>query len=441
MEPRSSVYTDEIPIVRINYREFAVNMIFQRAFSLLPLPTGVEWIDNIIEREGFLRAFKDNMRRMLNTGEYFALLKIVNDKIKIDRVPREWVTNIIVSEQTGELLLLIYTEPIIIPDRVTKTGWRKITWSPTTIKTAISLDDNSLEESAYKNKSVQPNPYGFVPIIPFKLGTKVRGEPIWKPADGVIRVLEDIYNDIRLINAYHSAPIKYIKTDAEFKGIGPEGFVQIGTEDDIGALTYTIGESLFNEFVFAIGILSDILGIPPQSILQVGKHASGEAIEKRLDTLNRQAKSLREYVGEQMRLMFKMMSALVSKGLIEVDLEDPSIQPLITDQVILPEDSYEQRENAITIFALNVGIPVELNSELYDVPDIKWVPIEKINPQDFLQLIQGLAQAIETNLMTLDESRKILAMNIEHLMVATDLVTTDKDELASATLARRAGVA
>lgn len=435
---QSSGLIDEVPLIRVDYREFTVNTVHNRAFSHIFLPVGVGWIDDLLKRKGFIRSFKDNMRRMLDTGEYFVMLGVNNGDIDIDRLPRDWVRHCAFYEKTGELLYLVYIEPVVLLQKIHQISWRRTTWTPTSVKMEISLDDNPNEEKAYTVIRHQLNPYGFIPVIPFKLGTEERGQPIWRPVEHIISQIQDIVNDIRLINAYNAAPIKYIKTDGEFTGVNDEGLIQIGIEDELGALTIQIGRSLFDELSYAVGIMSDIVGIPITSILQVGKHASGEAIEKRLDTLTRESKSLREHVGQQMQLMFKMFAAFISMGLVEVDLEDPGIAIYLTDQVVSMRDSYERRETAKAIYASNLGTPVDLTA--YGVPDVKWVPIEKINPQDFLQLMQGLQTAVESEFISNGEARRLLAMNVEHLLVAEDLETIDSDESGIAHLGDQLGI-
>lgn len=426
---------DSIPMIRVDYRDFIVNTVHHRAFSHIFLPVQVDWIDDILDREGFIRSFEGNMRRMLDTGEYFALLGVKEGRIVIERLPRDWVTQCAFYEKTGELLLLIYIEPVVLLTNISKISWRKTTWSPSSIKVEISTDEDKTEAAAYRVVSNVLNPFGFVPVVPFKLGTRDRGEPIWKNVEHLIGQIQDIVNDIRLINAYHAEPIKYVKTDGDFRGIGETGFVQIGQADELGVLTYSIGEGLFKELDYTVGIMSDISGIPITSILQVGRHASGEAIEKRLDTLTRTAKRLREDVGRQMQLMFRMMCAFISMGLVEVDLENPNIAPLLTEQVIGPTDSLERKEIAKAIYASNLGNAVDLTA--YKVPDVKWVPVEKLNPQDLFQLIQGLNLAIEGGLMSEEEARRVLELNIDALVVAQDLVYEDKDESAASRLGGR----
>lgn len=429
-------FVDEVPLIRVDYREFVVNTVHNRAFSHIYLPVGVDWIDDLLVREGFARSFKDNMRRMLDTGEYFAYLGVRDGRIFIDRLPRDWVTRCAFYEKTGELLLLVYVEPVVLLDRIHKISWKRVTWTPETKKTEISLEDDPTEEEAYTVQSIEFNPYGFVPVVPFKIGTHDRGKPIWKDAEGIINQIQDIVNDIRLINAYHAAPLRYIKTDGEIHGIGEDGLLQLGPEDDIGALTYSIGDGLFKELDYAIATLSDILNVPVTSILQVGRHASGEAIEKRIASLTRMCKGLREHVGEQMKLMFRMMGAFISKGLVEVDVSDPQIASLLTDQVIVSGDTWEIIERKKAVFASNLGRPMDLTAFI-NVPDVKWVPIEKIIPQDFLQLMQGFQLALETGLITPAEARKMLELNIDQLLIANDLQFMDEAESEAARLGER----
>lgn len=421
--------SDDIPIIKVDYREFAVNTVLQRAFSQLFQLTGVDWIDALLEKEGFRRSFKDNMKRMLNTGEYFALVGVRGGSIFIDRLPRDWVTRCAFHEKTGELLLLIYIEPIIVTANWNRVSWRKITWTPNAITTAISTVEDASIEEAYHIVHRILNPYGFVPVVPFKLGTQERGVPIWKAAESIIDVVNDIINDIRYIDAYHAAPTRYIKSDGEIKGVGTTGYVQLSPGDDIGALTYDLGSSLFNELENSLAVMSDILGIPITSLLAIGKHASGEAIEKRFDTLNRTCNNLRESVGEQMQLMFKMMCALISQGLVSVDVEDPNIIPLLTDQIVLPDYDELQRQQATENYLANLGLAVDLSA--FKVPDVKWVPIEKINTQELLSLTQALVALIENNLVTSEEARKLLELNSEHLIVVQDLAYMDENEVIS----------
>lgn len=422
-----SIFEGGVPLVKVDYREFAVEQVFERAFSTLFIPTGVSWIDNILLREGYVRSFKDNMMRMLRTGEYFAFLGVRNGKIFIDRIPEDEVTICVVSEKTGELELFVYVEPIVIFALKQKLAWRRVTWTPTTFKIEVSLEDDPKDNESFRVQRIDLNPYGFVPIVPFKLGTQPRGIPIWKPAESVINTIEDVFNDIRFINAYHAAPQKWMKTDGDYKGINPDGIIIMGQEDEIGVLTYNQGNALHDEFVTCISIMSDLLGIPVTSLLQVGKHASGEAIEKRLDTLTRKAKNLREFIGVQMELMFRMMCAFISQGLVSVDLNDKNIVPILTNQVMSNRSSPEEKEQAYLIYVNNMGNPVDLSA--YTVPDIKWIPIEKINPQDMYQLVQGLNEAKEGNLMSESEARKVLEWNLDALLVVADLETIDEAEM------------
>jgi len=428
----------EVPIIDVDYREFAVNTVLQRTFTYMFLPTGVQWIDEVMIKEGFRRAFKDNMRRMLDTGEYFSIIGVKNGSIFIDRLPREWVTQCSVYEKTGELLSLVFVEPVVLTERLTQISWRRITFTPTNIKVEISLDEDPQDDEAYYPLSITPNPYGFVPIIPFKLGTYPRGIPIWKPAESVIEVIKDVVNDIRLINAYHAAPLRYLQTESEIHSIGDTGFLQLGLDDKIGVLTYSAGESLYNEFEYIVAVLSDLLGIPIMSLLAIGRHASGAAIDARFDTLNRTAVSLREYVGEQMQLMFRMMCSLVSQGLVEVNLEDPGIMPFITSQVVMPDDSQEQAEIARTLYANHIGDQVDLSA--FAVPNVQWVPLDKIDPQNLLQLQQALMALRDGGLISPEEARRLLELNLDHLVVANDLAYTDADESSASKLGNKLGI-
>ena len=423
-EGSNNAYSEDVPILYADYREFAVNTLFQRAFSKIFLPTGVKWIDYLFEREGFRRSFQDNMKRMLSQGEYFAVLDVRDGKIRIDRLPADWVRRAGVYEKTGELMLLIYVEPIVLPSFFeTKIGWRKVTITPSLVIEAISADeDHPDDDEMYVEKRRIPNVYGFVPVIPFKLGTKERGEPIWSRAVSQIDQINDIINDIRIVNAYNAAPVKYVKTDGAFAGLGSHGYVELGVGDDIGIIQAQTSESLFTELDYAVGVYSDVLGIPITSILQVGKHASGESIEKRLDTLTRKAKELREYVGNQIQLMIRMLSAFVAQGLVDgIDFEDPFLKPLLTSCVVLSEASEEEKANADKVFMETLGSPVDL--AVYEVPEIKWPPIEDLDPQGLTAMIDALGKAVEYGFLTTEAAIAILYMNFDQFVVAADLAS------------------
>lgn len=426
-------YSETIPPVFVDYQEYAVNTVFQRAFSKLFLPTGVKWIDYHLEREGFKRSFQDNMKRMLNTGEYFAVLSVMSGKIRIDRLPKEWVRSIGVYEKTGELLLLIYVEPVILPQRSgekARIGWKKTTMTPEQVTVALSTDENHPDdEEQYRIVGRSLNKYGFIPVVPFKLGTRPRGEPVWWHVRDQIDQINNIVNDLRMINAYNAAPVKWVKTDGEFQGIGPYGYVEMGLEDEIGALTIEAGRSLTDELAIAVGIFSDILGAPITSILQVGKHASGEAIEKRLDTLTRKAKQLREYVGNQMELMFRMMSALIAQGLVDgIDFNDPVVAPLLTEHVALADDPPEYRQETDLKYYASLGEPIDLAA--YEVPEVRWEPIEELDPQGLLNLANAFEKLMELGLLTREKASIMLNLNFDQFVAASDLASHSAGDVA-----------
>ncbi len=425
---------DDIPIINVDYREYSVNTLFLKAFSQIFLKTGVDWIDSVLDQQGFIRNFKDNMKRMLRTGEYFAVLGVRNGQIFIDRIPEEEVAHAAVMEKTGELALFVFIEPILRTPFDKHISWRRVTLTPESIKVEINPTEDLLDEKAFILSSINPNPYGFVPIVIFKLGTGRRGVPFWALASSVISNIEDIVNDIRLINAYNADPKKWIKTEGDIQNLGEEGFIKLGVNDDIGALVLSVGEGLFRELESNVSILSDMLNIPILSLLQIGKNASGEAIEKRENNLKRMAANLREYIGSQMELMFKMMSAFVASGFVELDFNDPDVGKLLTNQVALAHHTAEEREKAHAIFLSRIGEPVDLTK--FIVPDIKWPPLEKIDPAKFEQLVRGLNDAVEGELISKPEGRTILAMNIDALLVAQDLLTTDQNEMASISAGR-----
>jgi hypothetical protein len=129
--------------------------------------------------------------------------------------------------------------------------------------------------------------------------------------------------------------------------------------------------------------------------------------------------------------MFMMMCAFISQGLVEVDLNDPSIQPLITDQVIIPEFTEEQAEDAKNLYIANKGNPIDLAFFIDFIPNVKWVPMDKINPQDLTYLASGLGSLLELKLINDNEARKILELNIEQIVVASDMSFMDTQEAAA----------
>jgi len=426
-----SVYDEMVPPVYADYRSYAVNTVFQRAFSQRYMPTGWGWIDHLLEREGFNNTFQSNMQRMLDTGEYFAALSVRGGMIRIDRLPRDWVRRLGVYEKTGEILLLVYIEPIVLPNTSnTRIGWRKSEMTPERTVVSISTDEHHPDDKdQYTQISVTSNPYGFIPVVPFKLGTNERGEPIWWKVRYQIDQINDIVNDIRMINSYNAAPVKWVKTDGAFHGIGNYGYVEMGLDDAIGALVVESGQSLETELVNTIGMYSDILGAPVTSILQVGKNASGEAIEKRMDTLTRTAKQLREHVGNQMELMFRMMSAFVAQGLIEgVDFNDSLLKPLLTECVICENYSERQCEEADLAYFSHIGEPVDL--AVYDVPQIKWPSIEPLDPQGLDWMAQAFEKLLTLGIISKQEAKIVLGFNYDQFTVASDMAALDTDSFA-----------
>ena len=372
------------------------------------------------------------MKRMLRTGEYFAVLGVRNGKIFIDRVPEDEVKHAAVMEKTGELVLFTFIEPVIARAFDKTISWRRVTITPDTIKVEINPTEDMNDEDAFRVVSVDINPYGFVPVVTFKLGTFQRGIPFPLVAESVIRNIEDIINDIRVINAYNASPTKWLKTEGDLQGIGIEGILKLGPNDEMGALILNIGDGLFRELETNVSILSDMLNIPILSLLQIGKHASAEAIDRREANLNRMATNLREYIGLQMELMFKMMSAFVASGFVSIDFSDPQVAPLLSHQIVLSHESHEEQQKALAIFLANLGEPVDLSK--FIIPDVKWPPLDKINPTDFELLVRGLNQAQEGNLLTEDEARTLLAFNVDHLILAQDMLNTDRRELAASSL-------
>lgn len=418
-------YADDVPLVKLDYRYFVVSRIFERAFSTLPLQTGVGWADDFFANEGFLLNFKSNMWRLLDYGEYFAVVGVKNGKLFCDRLKNDFVTEYAVHERTGECDHLVYEEPVMITGE-TDICFRRTTWTPKTIKVEICLNSRPSDEM-YKVITNKKNPFGFVPVVVFRRGLKMRGEPIWQPAYELIRVLQDIYNDIRLLNAYHSSPMKWIKTDAEIQFFKDTDFLQLGPDDEIGALTFqTVGDSLQNEFDMVINAICDILGIPLTSGFQIGKHSSGDAIETRLDPVTKTAKGLREIAGNGMKLMIKMLSAMIMLNYVEVDVDDPDIQPLITDMMIINGDPAEKVMETTLKFQNSIGTKVDLAR--IPAPDIKFFPIQKVNAMELNQLAQALEKLAVNAFITVPEGREIVLQNLDGLDIAHDLLTSDKTE-------------
>lgn len=423
----SGDFSNDVQIT-VNYQRFIVNTIFQTAFSSLFLPTGVKWLDGLLEKEGFRLYFKANMWRMLEQGEYFAYVGVrKNRTIFIDRIPNEWVKACVVDERTGELALLIYIVPVISPKSKEKLSYMRVTWTPTIKKVEINYKDPHKEE-LYITLKMEPNIYGFVPVVPFKLGGYARGEPVWKPVEDQIKQISDIINDIRYLNKWNADPIKYIKTNADIKRLSE--FIQIGPEDDIGVVQWNIGDSLFSELEVATAAMCDITGIPITSVLQVGKHATGEAIDKRKDILYKISAGMREDVGNKIELMMKMICAFISLGLVSMDFNDKDIQALMTKYTVFEDSTEEEIEEANTLWAMRIegGFePTDLSA--YIVPKIIFPPIDsQIDGLQLVNFTNALILLIQNNLIKLETAQRVLFDNFPHIAIANDLSFVDNEE-------------